>query len=107
MAVVPDFGIVTPVRDGTDVILRCKTSAKPEAHSYYWYHDVSDSSCLIYSHGEYSYSCNNIFYVDGSIIKRNLVGKIALSNLDCGFEVLFYVRYNIIPVPKDLIFHVL
>lgn len=44
VAVVPDFGIVTPVRDGTDVILRCKTSAKPEAHSYYWYHDVSDSS---------------------------------------------------------------
>ncbi|XP_030745151.1 hemicentin-1 [Sitophilus oryzae] len=29
----------TPVRQGTDVILRCKAQARPQPHSYYWYHD--------------------------------------------------------------------
>ncbi|XP_066142392.1 neural cell adhesion molecule 1 isoform X2 [Euwallacea fornicatus] len=39
VSVALDSGLVTPVRDGTDVILYCKTFSRPEAHSYYWYHD--------------------------------------------------------------------
>ncbi|XP_019764503.2 hemicentin-2 [Dendroctonus ponderosae] len=40
VSVALDSGLVTPVRDGTDVILHCKTFANPEAHSYNWYHDT-------------------------------------------------------------------
>ncbi|KAL1513908.1 hypothetical protein ABEB36_003247 [Hypothenemus hampei] len=46
VSVALDFGMVTPVREGTDVILRCKTSARPEAHTYYWYHD---SHLIVYN----------------------------------------------------------
>ncbi|KAF7281767.1 hypothetical protein GWI33_004282 [Rhynchophorus ferrugineus] len=39
VAVVQDLDPATPVREGTDVILRCKVQARPQSHSYYWYHD--------------------------------------------------------------------
>lgn len=33
--------VQNPVKEGTDVSLRCKTSASPPAESYNWYHNVS------------------------------------------------------------------
>lgn len=36
-----DNGVTSPVKEGTDVRLRCETSARPTPHSYSWYHNVS------------------------------------------------------------------
>ncbi|XP_018564247.2 hemicentin-1 [Anoplophora glabripennis] len=39
VAVMMDSGATSPVREGTDVTLRCETSARPPPHSYSWYQD--------------------------------------------------------------------
>ncbi|KAJ8957744.1 hypothetical protein NQ318_017642 [Aromia moschata] len=40
VAVKTDPDVTSPVKEGTDVLLRCETSARPSPDSYSWFHDA-------------------------------------------------------------------
>lgn len=41
VAVRSDWGTTYPVKEGVNVTLKCETVARPDPHSYSWYHNVS------------------------------------------------------------------
>lgn len=48
VAVRSDSGATPHVREGTKVVLRCETLARPTPHTYSWYHEVSTHELVNY-----------------------------------------------------------
>ncbi|XP_060524605.1 hemicentin-1 isoform X2 [Cylas formicarius] len=74
VAVSMDSSNMSPVREGSDVILRCETRARPTAHSYYWYHN---SHLLPYNESAGTLPSNDVLTLKN--IKQTFAGQYACS----------------------------